>query len=92
VHRTRDQAVAFEVAQRERQHALADAVDLAVQFGEPQHAVTEQFDDEQRPLVAQAIEEVADLARSRLGGSRQWDGSLGVPRLSRCAVFHRDRS
>ena len=45
-----------------REHALADAVDLAAQLGEAQRAPIEQRDDQQRPLVGDAVEDLADLA------------------------------
>jgi hypothetical protein len=50
------------VAERDREHSLADAVDLAPQLGEAHRAVLEQRDDEQRPLVGDPVEDLADLA------------------------------
>jgi hypothetical protein len=63
IHRAPDQAVPLELTHGQGEHALADAVDLASQLGEAPRAAPEQLDDEQRPLVGQAVEEVPDLAR-----------------------------
>ena len=73
-HRSVDEALAFELADREREHALADPVDLAAQFAEPARAVGEKADDEQRPLVGDPVEDVAELT----GGIGL--GTAGVPR------------
>jgi hypothetical protein len=72
VDRPPDEAIALQPAQGEREHPLADAVDLAAQPGEALRALAEQLDDEQRPLVRQAVEQVADLARLRQLGRRGW--------------------
>ena len=57
-----DQAVALELAKRDRQHPLADAVDQALQLGEPQRPAVEQGDRQQRPLAGDAVEDLADFA------------------------------
>src|SRR3979490_2098591 len=54
-----DDAVALEVAQRDREHALADARYRAADVHEASGAAVEQVDDEQRPFVADAVEDVA---------------------------------
>src|SRR3954447_23677419 len=46
VHRTQDHPVAFELAHGDRQHALADPVDLAAQLAEPSRSAAEQFYDQ----------------------------------------------
>lgn len=58
----REQPIALEVPERNGQHSVADLADLTVQLGEPATARPEELDDEQRPLVGQAIEKIADLA------------------------------
>src|SRR4030088_967111 len=54
-----DDAVALEVAQRDRKHALADARYRAANVHEAPGAAVQQVDDEQRPFVADAVEDVA---------------------------------
>src|SRR5690606_4383244 len=56
-HCSRDQSVALETTQRERQHALRDALDRATQVTETHGAIAEQVDDLNAPLVAHAIED-----------------------------------
>jgi hypothetical protein len=80
-HRSGDEAFALELADPEGEHALADPVDLATQFADPARAVGENADDEQRPLVGDPIEDVAELA----GGIGI--GIAGVPRVtSKCRL------
>src|SRR4030088_26893 len=55
-----DDAVAFEVAQRDREHALADVGYGAADVHEAHGATGQQVEDEQRPFVADAVEDVAD--------------------------------
>src|ERR1700716_3002513 len=55
-----EDAVAFEVAQRDREHALADVGYRAADVHEAHGAAGQQVDDEQRPFVADAVEDVAD--------------------------------
>ena len=52
-----DEAVALEVAQSERQHALRDGGDLAPQLVEAPTAGAERRDDEHGPFVADALEQ-----------------------------------
>jgi hypothetical protein len=66
-HRSGDEAFAFELAQRECEHPLADPVDLTAQFPEPAHTVGENADDEQGPLVGDPVEDVAHLAGGVVG-------------------------
>src|SRR5216684_4916836 len=54
-----DDAVALEVAQRDREHALAYAGNRAADVHEAPGAAVQQVDDEQRPFVADAVEHVA---------------------------------
>ena len=64
-----------------REHPLADAVDLAAQLGEAQRPAVEQGDHEQRPLVGDAVEDLADLAvlpGVPLESSRLGDGTAAV--------------
>jgi hypothetical protein len=58
----RHEPVALELAQRDREHALADPVDPPLQLGEAQRPLLEQRDRQQRPLVGDAVEDLADLA------------------------------
>src|SRR6266851_7114948 len=55
-----DDAVALEVAQRDREHALADVGYRAADVHEAHGAAGQQVEDEQRPFVADAVEDVAD--------------------------------
>jgi hypothetical protein len=48
--------------QRHSQHALADAVDLTTKFAEAKCLLLEQGDHQQRPLVGDSIEDLANLA------------------------------
>src|SRR3954465_1766374 len=63
VHRALDQAVALQRAEGQGEHALADPADLAQQLAEPERAALQDGQDQQRPLVAHAVENLADLAR-----------------------------
>src|SRR5438874_9997635 len=79
-----DDAVALEVAQRDREHALADARYRAADVHEAPGAAVEQVDHEQRPFVADAVEQVAGHLADR-------DPLLGYFFRTRCAqsaVFH----
>ena len=62
VDRARHEPVALELAQRDGQHPLRDPVDLAPQLVEAQRAPFEQRDRQQRPLVRDAVEDLAHLA------------------------------
>ena len=66
-HGSGDEAFAFELSQREREHALADAVDLALQLAEPLRSVGKDADHEQRPLVGDAVEDRAHFALGIVG-------------------------
>ena len=55
-----DDAVAFEVTQRDREHALADVGYGAADVHEAHGVAGQELDDEQRPFVADAVEDVAD--------------------------------
>src|ERR1700738_641668 len=57
-----DDAVAVEVAQRDREHALADVGYGAADVHEAHGLAGQELDDEQRPFVADAVEDVADQA------------------------------
>lgn len=59
-HRPNDQAVPFQVSQRQREHALGDARDVSLQLGEPQSPVVQGGDDQQRPFVRDPIQQRAD--------------------------------
>jgi hypothetical protein len=79
------QAVAFQVAQGERQHAPADALYHALELGEPDRARDRGEQDRDAPLAADVIEHLADRARlgQQIGGARlrvgDLDGYTGVP-------------
>jgi hypothetical protein len=62
VHGAPDEPVALEVPERLGEHALADAVDLALELGEPQGPALEQRDGQQRPLVGDPVEDLSDVA------------------------------
>ncbi len=70
-----EDTVTLEVAQRQGQHPLADAVDLALELTEAEHAVAEQLDDEERPLVGEPVEQLAQLTGGRVGGCGKVVGS-----------------
>lgn len=79
-----DEAIAFEAAQGDGEHALADAIDGVAEFGESAGSVAEEMDDEQGPFVADAVEDVADgavVVGDWLFGQRGGvgHGSFGVP-------------
>jgi len=73
-----DDAVALEVAQRDREHALADARYRAADVHEAPGAAVEQVDHEQRPFVADAVEHVA-------GHPADGDPLLGYFFRTKCA-------
>ncbi|WP_272941282.1 hypothetical protein [Kribbella flavida] len=54
--------------QRQREHALRDAGDSAVQLTEAQRAVAELPDDQDRPLVADQAEDAQHLPAPLLVG------------------------
>ncbi|NUV52395.1 SDR family NAD(P)-dependent oxidoreductase [Streptomyces coelicolor] len=58
-----EDAVAFQAAQSDGEHALADAGGGALEFGEAARALAEVADDEQGPLVADDAEDVTGAAR-----------------------------
>ena len=62
VHGSRHQPVALQPADRHGQHPLADPVDAAQQLREAPRSVTEQVDHEHGPLVADAVEHLAQVA------------------------------
>ena len=55
-HRSRDQSIALQPAQGQRQHPLRNAVDAALQLVETPWAVSQHGDDVEAPLVAYAIQ------------------------------------
>src|SRR5262249_46699380 len=95
VDRAAQQAVALQPTQGQREHALADALDLPAELGEALGAAAEQLDHQQRPLVAQPVEHLTDLAGlALLDLGRPAPGSavlasLDVTGYRRCAAFHR---
>ena len=62
-----DQAVSLKLAQGERQHALRDIANGAANLVEAHGATGEQFDDQYRPLVADAREGLTDSPAFLLG-------------------------
>lgn len=62
IHRAQHEAVAFEPPYREGEHALGDAVNGTLQFAEPARPTREFDDHEHRPLVPDAVQDVADAA------------------------------
>src|SRR3954447_12367015 len=62
VHRALDEPVALQLAEGQGEHALADPVDLAEQLAETQRAALQHGQDQQRPLVADPVEDLADFA------------------------------
>ncbi|GAA4425676.1 hypothetical protein GCM10023169_23550 [Georgenia halophila] len=56
----RDQSISFEVLERLGQHPLGDPGDARLQVGVAQRAGAQGADDQHRPLVADAIEHLAD--------------------------------
>jgi hypothetical protein len=84
-----DDPVALELAQGAREHALADAVDLALELREPHDTALEQGDREQRPLVRDPVEDLADLATLPRVPLPDVDAlreppRLGISRVTRC--------
>ena len=73
---TADEAVALQAAQSHGEHPLADPVDRPEQFREPTRPVAQPGDDEDGPLVADAVEHVAGEARlvRPLAVSRRLEG------------------
>jgi len=63
----RDQAVALQLAQRERQHALRDIADRTAYFIEAHRTTGEEFHDQHRPLVADPRKGLADRPALLLG-------------------------
>src|SRR5271167_1186399 len=61
----RDQAVAFEPAQRQRQHALRNAANRAAQLVETQRPAAKPGYHQDRPFVADAGQHIADHAAIR---------------------------
>ena len=57
-----DEAVAFELAEGDGEHAVADALDVAVEFGEAEGVAFEVGDGEEGPFVGDAVEDVSDFA------------------------------
>jgi len=55
----RDQAIALQATQRQRQHALRNAVDRPTQLTEPFRAVAQHRDDQNTPFVADTAEYLA---------------------------------
>ena len=53
-HRARDQSIALQPAQRQRQHALGDGAHRPADFVEAHGAVGQEPDDVNRPLVPDA--------------------------------------
>ena len=68
---TADQSIALQTAQGEREHALADALDGAVQLVEAVRPLTEEDDDQDTPLVSHTVEDLASRAvlHDDVGGS-----------------------
>src|SRR6516225_1471110 len=74
-----DQTVAFEPAQRQRQHALRNAADRTAQFVKAQRPAAEPRHHQNRPLVADAREHVAHGAAI--------NGQMLVSRFHGCAYL-----
>jgi hypothetical protein len=55
-------AVAFQAAQGYREHPWRDAVDGPVQLAEPHGALAEQVDSVHRPLIPDALQNLAGAA------------------------------
>src|SRR6266852_8082834 len=93
----REQAVALEASQRRRQHPLRDAGDTSLQLRKPGawgRPLLEHDDDDQAPLVADAVEHFTKLAvvmrgqRCRLGMSSRHtvpSGQLAQNKVPSCA-------
>ncbi|GCE00975.1 hypothetical protein EHYA_08706 [Embleya hyalina] len=62
VHRADQQTVAFQAAERQREHAAADAVDGALQLGEAHGAVADLHQDADAPLARHPVEHVQHAA------------------------------
>ena len=88
-----DEPVALKLPQCDGEHPLAHPVDRTFQLGEAHGAAVEQRDGEQRPLVGDAVEDLADLAV--LAGvplvGVPGVGSRAVRRFLRSAFFHNGR-
>ncbi|GLW96998.1 hypothetical protein Misp02_10850 [Microtetraspora sp. NBRC 16547] len=63
-----DQAVAFQAAQRQREHALGDALDGALKLGVTLGTVAQQAHDQHAPLVPDPVQDIALLARRMVFG------------------------
>src|SRR3954447_11091233 len=88
----RDDAVTLELAQRQREHALRDAVDRALELAEPAAAFAEEADHQHAPLVADAVEHLAHhdaLGRRGVVAARtaRFPAHIGVTRAHRTAYF-----
>ncbi|GAA3857475.1 hypothetical protein GCM10022227_13600 [Streptomyces sedi] len=58
-----EQAVAFQLAQVQGEHASADAFDAAFQLGEPDRTVCGGDEDSDAPFARDAVEDLGDRAR-----------------------------
>jgi len=79
----RHEPVALEAAQREREHALRDAADRALDLTEATRTVGELHDEQHAPLIAHAREDRPDgtaVGRHLLRPG----GSLAVPQFHHC--------
>jgi 5-methylthioadenosine/S-adenosylhomocysteine deaminase len=72
-----DESVAFESAKRQAQHPLRDAVGEASQLVEASRLSIQAADDDDRPLVADSLEHVADRGCSVTAATRALDGRHG---------------
>ncbi|GGM54036.1 hypothetical protein GCM10011608_43730 [Micromonospora sonchi] len=79
VHGPKDEAVSFQAAHREGQHALGDPVDGALELAEAPRPIGEFDDHENRPLVAHPVKNVSDAAVGvmRLSAWFEFGGSSG---------------
>src|ERR1700728_2831437 len=73
IRRTGDQAVAFQGTECHGQHARGDPFDGALQFAEAHGAVPKKRDDIERPLVADAVEDLPGPAGRRIGNRLGFD-------------------
>jgi hypothetical protein len=82
----RDQPIALQTAQGERQHPLRNAADPALDLVEALWAVAERHNDEHAPFVADSGKYRGDPATVAVEVRlRRQDGNLGVLRFQRCA-------
>ena len=68
VQRATDEAVLLEPLERARQHLVRHIADRTAEFVETHRPAGQRFEYEQAPLVADAIEHIADRARDGYGG------------------------